>query len=453
MRFLTILLIMVPIVSVCMAQAPAQGPNHPLTLREAIDMALARNPEVLLAQAQLDELDGKVKEVRSEAFPQVTFSGFGLRVRDPSFLNSSAFDDLPPEFRNALVPRPANLFDLGVGLSQPLYTAGKVRNAVRLAQEGRKEKEAGLETARQQVAFKVFQAYYDLLLAQENLTVLEETYRQRQKQLELAKARFSQGVSTEIDVLRSEVSLANTEPYLIRANNRIRLARAALNNLIVVDLENPTQLAGKLEYHPQTVEDLAQIQHAAMQARPEVQAAQRVVAENGLLLTLAKSENKLKVDLDTRFGYNVRQTVNLFNNNFARWNFTVNLKLPLYDGGRKAGLVVQAMARLRTAQQSLARLENNVQLEIKAAYDDLKSSEKALTVAGLNVGQAEKVLSMMQANYKYGAATTLDVVDSQTALTVARNAQVNATYDYVLARARLRLAAGSPILEGEVSQP
>ena len=190
-----------------------------------------------------------------------------------------------------------------------------------------------------------------------------------------------------------------------------------------------------------------------MPCRPELQAAQRVVAENGLLLTLAKSENKLKVDLDTRFGYNVRQTVNLFNNNFARWNFTVNFKLPLYDGGRKAGLVVQAMARLRTAQQSLARLENNVQLEIKAAYDDLKSSEKALTVAGLNVGQAEKVLSMMQANYKYGAATTLDVVDSQTALTVARNAQVNATYDYVLAKARLRLAAGSPILEGEVSRP
>ena len=187
-------------------------------------------------------------------------------MRDPSFLNSSAFDDLPPEFRNALIPKPANLFDLGVGLSQPLYTAGKVRNAVRLAQEGHKEKVASLETARQQVAFKVFQAYYDLLLAQENLTVLEETYRQRQKQLELAKARFSQGVATEIEVLRSEVSLANTDPYLIRASNRIRLARAALNNLIVIDLENPTQLAGKLEYHPQTVEDLAQIQHDAMQA-------------------------------------------------------------------------------------------------------------------------------------------------------------------------------------------
>jgi len=59
---------------------------------------------------------------------------------------------------------------------------------------------------------------------------------------------------------------------------------------------------------------------------------------------------------------------------------------------------------------------------------------------------------MMQANYQYGAATTLDVVDSQTALTNARNAEIAATYQYQVAKGRLRLAAGLPILDGEVQQ-
>ncbi len=432
---------------------PAQILNPPLTLAQAIDLALKRNPEVILAQAQLDELLGRVKEVRSGAFPQVNFEGFGLRLRDPSILNSSSFDKLPPEFRNALSPVPANLFDLALSVKQPVYTAGKVRTAVNLAEETRLEKAAALEVARQRVAFKVFQAYHDLLLAEENLSVIQETYQQRKKHLEFARARFSQGVATEIDVLRSEVNAANLEPALIRSENRIRLARAGLNNLMVEDLDAPIRLAGKLEYKPVKIEPLEEIQSMGLKSRPELDAARHIVYEAGLYQKLARSENKLAVDLDGRWGYNMRDWRNAFDNNFTRWNITVNFKLPLYDGGRKAGLLVQAQAKLTSAEQNLAQLENGVRLEIKSAYDDLESSAKAFAAAQLNVAQAEKVQKMMQANYQYGAVTTLDVVDSQTALIVAQNARINATYDYELAKARLRLASGRPILDGAANLP
>ena len=80
----------------------------------------------------------------------------------------------------------------------------------------------------------------------------------------------------------------------------------------------------------------------------------------------------------------------------------------------------------------------------------MRSSEKAIAAAKLSVNQAEKVLTMMQANYQYGAATTLDVVDSQTAVVEARNNDIYATYDYEMSKARLRLASGSPILDREV---
>jgi len=143
----------------------------------------------------------------------------------------------------------------------------------------------------------------------------------------------------------------------------------------------------------------------------------------------------------------VREPKNFFSNEFSRWNVTFNFRLPFYDSGRKAGLVAQGLSRVRAAEHGLAQLENNVRLEIKSAYEDMQSSAKAIAAAKLSVTQAERVLIMMQANYQYGAATTLDVVDSQTALTMARNAQISATYDYEVAKARLRLAAGSPILD------
>ena len=113
---------------------------------------------------------------------------------------------------------------------------------------------------------------------------------------------------------------------------------------------------------------------------------------------------------------------------------------------------MQAQARLHAAEQRLAQLENECRLEVKQAYDDMQSSAKAIAAAQLSVSRLKRCLHMMQANYQYGAATTLDVVDSQTALAEARNSQIGATYEYEMAKARLRLASGSPILDGEVDR-
>jgi outer membrane protein len=430
----------------------AQTEPPPLTMEQAVRLALERNPEMRVAQDELDELKGKITEVRSGAYPQVTFQGYGLRLRDPSILNSSSFDRVSQEFRDALVPVASNMFDLGLHIKQPLYNAGKVRTALRLAEESLGEKDASKETVRRQLTFRVFQAFNDLLISEANCQIVRETQQQRLKHLEQARIRFKNGVATEIDVLRSEVNVANLEPELIRAENRIRLARAAINNLIVVDLETPTRIDGALEFRPWIAGTLEELQKRTMELRPELQVARRQVQQARLTASLAGAENKLSIDMEGQWGYAVRKPQNIFSNDYSRWNLTFNFKLPVFDSGRKSGLMVQAAARLHASEQRLAQLENNVRLEVKQAYDDMQSSAKAIAAARMSVGQAERVLAMMQANYQYGAATTLDVVDSQTALALAQNTRIGATYDYEMAKARLRLATGSPILDREVNQ-
>ena len=72
----------------------------------------------------------------------------------------------------------------------------------------------------------------------------------------------------------------------------------------------------------------------------------------------------------------------------------------------------------------------------------MRAAAETVAAARANVKQAEEVLSMMQSNYKYGAATTLDVVDAQTALSVARTNLLRGLYDHSVARANLRWSAG-----------
>ncbi len=370
--------------------AAAQTELPRLTIEEAVRLALTRNPEIQIAQDAYEETRGIIKEVRSRALPQVTFQGYGLRLRDPSILNSSSFDKVPQEFKDALVPVPSNMFELSLNLKQPIYTAGKVRTALRLAEENLGEKDASKEVARQQLTFRVFQAFNNLLLAEGNMAIVRETQQQRQEHLAQARVRFNNGVATEIDVLRSEVNVANYEPELIRAENRIRLARAGINNLIVIDLETPTQIAGSLEYRPWNAGSLEELQRVTLDRRPELQVASRQLQQARLTQSLAKAENKLSVDMETQWGYAVRQPQNFFDSDYSRWNITFNFRLPVIDSGRKAGLLMQAAARLHAAEQRVAQLENDIRLEVKQAYDDMQSSAKAIAAAALSVQQAEK---------------------------------------------------------------
>jgi len=105
-------------------------------------------------------------------------------------------------------------------------------------------------------------------------------------------------------------------------------------------------------------------------------------------------------------------------------------------------MVWQATAYRRQARLEREKVAQRVRLDLRQALDDLAAAKETVIAARANVQQAEKVLSMMQNNYKYGAATTLDIVDAQTALAVARSNLLRGLHDHSVARATMRHAMG-----------
>ena len=435
----------------CVAFGSSGEEKRELTLTEAVALALERNQQALIARAQVDAMKGKVREVRAQALPQITFSSNALRWRDPSFLNASSFDAIPPDIRQGLAPRGANLFDYSVGVSQPLYTSGKVGAALKLAALENGGVSTDQTRVEQDIRLLTIRAFYDLILAEDQLQVTQETIRQRERQLELARNRYQAGVATEVDVLRSEVSLANAQPERIRAENTIRQARSVLNNLLVRPVDFPTQALGELTFTPWAQTDLQAIVQQAMTQRPELQRLRINEREADMQVRLAKAENSLRIDLNAAYGFQARDLSNLFDREFTRWNFSFNLTLPIFDGGKRSGLVQQALAQQRIARLTRTQQEDVVRLEAQTALDDLERAAKTIEAARLNVRQAERVLDMMQSNYKYGAATTLDVLDSQVALILARQTLLQGLYDHTLARAQLHFIMGQDPVEKEVS--
>ena len=265
-----------------------------LTLPEAVRLAVGRHPDVQKAHASADILKGKIREVRAQALPDIAIEGNFTRLRDPSLLNASGLDKFPPELRSALVPSAVNLFDYHLIATQPLYTAGKVGTALRLAAVEAEGALSEIDRAEQDLSLNVVRAYYDLIWAERYRDQVADTQRQKRLHAEMARVQFRNGVATEVDALRSEVNVANGEPDLVRAQNGIRQARALLNYYLVRPIDFPTRTSGEFQDKQIEETNLDTLMREAQRHRPELTRL-RIAERSALVqIDLAKAEDRMK---------------------------------------------------------------------------------------------------------------------------------------------------------------
>ena len=421
--------------------AAAEEPLR-LNLPDAVRMALSRHPDVEKARASADQLKGKVREVRAQALPEINFVSDALRMRDPSLLNASGIENFPIELRNALVPKGVNMFDYSVVVKQPLYTAGKVGTALRLAAIESEGALSEIDRAEQNLALEVVRAFYGLLWAEKYEKLVQETQKQKITHAAMARTRYQNGIATEVDALRSEVAVANGAPDLVRAQNSIRQARAQLNYLLVRPIDAPISVDGELEQRAWDSTNFDELAAEAVRHRPEMSRLRIAEHSADVQIDLARAQSRMRVDFAGGYGIMSRLATNLTSSEFARWNMAVTFTLPIFDGFKRSGMVWQATAAQRQARLEREKLEQQVRLSLQQALDELAAAKETVTAAQATVGQADRVLSMMQNNYKWGAATTLDILDSQTALSVARTNLLRGLHDYCVARANLRWILG-----------
>jgi HAE1 family hydrophobic/amphiphilic exporter-1 len=277
----------------------------------------------------------------------------------------------------------------------------------------------------------------------------ETVVSQKERQLEMSRNRRGAGVATDLEVLRFEVDLANARTTLLRLQGAADLARGDLNAVMVEPTDKPIEPTDTLEFR-ETPADQQQVVREAIASRPEVAAVSWNEKIYDEAIGIYKADMQPRLDLSGAFGWSVRETENFFEPNYKKWNLAVTLKVPVFDGWRTAGKVAQARADRAKVGQDRVALETLIDLEAKQAVDRLRVAASVYRSTELNVAQARKALEMTEANYRLGAATTLDVIDAQAALTQAEFGRVEALAAHTNARAGLRYVIGqSPLEDGQ----
>ena len=417
--------------------------SQPLSLLQCLNLALQQNATILKAKNDLEASHGVVVQTRAVALPQLTATG-QYKYTDPDAIEN--FPNSPGS--------PNQNWDAGVQIVQSIYEGGKMVAAIRAASATKQQALAQYQTVVADTLLSVRLAYYDVLLAAQQITVHEASVNLLQKELEDQQNRLDAGTVPKFNVLRAEVAVANERPNLIEAKNNYRIAKNNLSNLLGYNLPRdiwedvPLNLSDALDDSPFEI-NLPDAIQQALSKRSELLALRKTEELQRLNVVSAKSGYKPTVSVFAGYGWNNSQFVDPGDLGYTLhgWNAGAQMSWDIFDGLLTHGKVIQAKALYEKSKNDLADQSRQIELEVRTAYSDFIEAKEVLDSQEKVQEEADEALREAKARAEAGTGTQLDVLDSETALTQARTTQVQALHDYDTARAKLERAIGEDMIQ------
>jgi outer membrane protein len=415
---------------------PVQAEPLKLSLDDAINMALKKNPGVQMAGEKVVAARGKYVESRSGALPKLDFTSTYTRLAPVPGVT------LPPAFGGGEIKMGyADNYDLKLSISQSIFSWGKVQNGARAASDQVKSSQEDSAKTRQETIASVTKAYYGVLVTQEFIRVSEEALARVQEQERVVRKRYEAGTVSKFDLLRTQVQVANTKPQVEKAHDGYEMTLLALKNLIGVPLDSPLELSGSLSYEPMTV-DLKAATRTAVDKRPDLKslAYQKMALEH--TLSIAKAGLRPNLSLAATYDYKRPGP-----NGEDKWGQSATasaiLYTPLFDGFSSSGRVAQLASGVRQLEIAQKQAEEGVALEVNSAVLALREAHANIESQKENVDLAKESLRIGKVRYDSGLITNLEILDAELAVTQAETNYLQALYDFQAARVNLQKAMGT----------
>lgn len=417
----------------------------PLSLQQAVSMALEKNPQRKMAVADQRAAVAGVQEARSGLLPRVGFTESATRGNDPVYvfgtrLRQERFTVADFALNRLNTPTPIGNFSSRFSGNWNLFDSFANVKSVARAKDLQRAAGRQLERADQETIFRVVQAYLGLLLAQKQQDVAEQSVKTAQAILDRSKARYESGVVVQSDLLSAQVRLAGRQEELIRARNNLAFAAAQLDTAMGVPADQQFQLSQALSQSTLPQAALDDLEKHALASRPDLKQieAQQMAQERSV--SIAKSAFGPRLNA---FGGWETDSSTLSQVQGNNWVAGLELQLDLFQGGAKKAQLTREKAlqeRMAAAHQAAS---DQVRLEVRRAYYDFDSARQQVGVAQAAVGQAEESMRINQNRYDAGITTITDLLTIEEAMRRAQTDYWEAVYRLRTSYANLELASGT----------
>jgi outer membrane protein TolC len=404
----------------------------PLSLEGAIDRALKNNLAIVLAEQNVRSARGTRLEALGDVLPHL--SGRLSALRQKINLEAFGFTGFPG-LDNPVVG-PFNVFDSRLFASEDLDLKGleKARAEARRVEAARWT----YRDTRELVVLVTGNLYLRALSEQSRIDAAQAELDTARALHQLAVDRKAAGLVPGIDVLRAEVEMRSREQRVIEADTRRARSKLDLARAIGLPLAQEVHLTDSMPspvVPPLTVDQAVEM---AFANRSDWKAAQARASAAEAARRSALGEALPGITLDADYGA-IGQTIG-----GARTTYTLagGVRVPLFQGGRVAGKVLEADAALQSARAGVEDLRGRIDYDVRVAALVLKAAADRHAVAESARELAREQLRQAQDRFSAGVANNVDVVQAQETAAGAEEDVISSVYDLNLGRAALGRAVG-----------
>jgi outer membrane protein TolC len=377
------------------------------------------------------------------------------------------------------------LWNTYLGMEQPLYAGGTIKNSVKLAESETRRQESEYIIYRQSVSTEVTKSYYQTLSAQGTVDQYESLLRQGEEDVREAQTRLEAGTSSRMEVLEASSRLLEVQQKLSKARAEHQVALTELKKVLGLEGDESLRLANEMPISDIKV-DFDTLIHEATGNRPQIKYFAEDVTYNQLKTNIEKGKQRPQLSL---VAFHQWQSPVVFesNRNFAillkasfSWeNSTLSfqesrnqiypnayayptypgspplstyyfpvrtLKYSLFDKSSNKVDLEKSQSDRDLAQDRWHREQNNLAAELKTTLIQKQESLSRLDLAKKQIVMSEELVDINKTKYRTGLATVADVLKARTALVEARVNLLTAQKDFAVSLAQLYRLLGRNLL-------
>ena len=414
--------------SITEAAAP-EAAAMDIDLKGAVTTAIQNNRDITIAELERREAEADVSAAAAKKNPSVSYSW--QRNQYPTQVVTTAVGTQSSNHG----------YSQGINVSLPIWTFGKVEGAIDAARYQKNIADLNVYKTEADTKLAAVQAYYQYLEAVKLAEVQAQSVTDYASHLNNVQQQFDAGIVAKLDVLSSNVSLANAKQKSIAADNTRDVAEANLNNIMRIPMNTTLNPLDKNFPEPEFDLTMEQAILMAQKYRWELVEADYGVKAAEASLRSAKAGYLPTVSVGGGYSWKEASVTAVDKDD---WAVQGGLSWSLWDGGATQASVKKADAAVKTAQETLLQAREKIELEVRQDYLNVLSYKEQIRAAEASVAQAEEAYKIATVRYSSGVGINLDVLDAELALNTARTNYITALYNYNIGLATLEHAMGVP---------
>lgn len=408
-----------------------------LNIEDAVYRAFSTNASVKIAGYNLDAARAEMNAARMER---------GITISGNHSTNRGGYKH--DQYIGGVYTKRLNTtHSNGLTVSLPIYTGGALSGNMIAKKAGYQQALMGKQKAYNDMHYTVTEAYYDCLLAQDLEKVAQESVKTLSEHLKHVSDSYDVGVVAKVDVLRSEVELADAEQNLIKAENGRKVSMHSLNKIIGLPLDTELKLTDALKNTPYEYELDYCLDYAVVN-RPDLEQARQGfrAAKGGVRAARSGYMPQISIHASKEWtnGSTGEEKSGWPGNKDQTWGIGVTANWNIFDSGVTLSKIHAAEAKARAAKETWRDTKESVLLDVRNIYYGMTEAQQRIHTAEITVAKAQEDYDIAKLRYENGVGTNTDVLDAQVALTQAKTNHIQACYDFNMNKIALDNAIGIP---------